>query len=302
MSVLSIAGTGTFRLIRPLVGFKAELEAQLRRFPFEKNVFLMMKYRESNAALSRFMIEILEQHGLRGVRADDPEWDITRTIYNPLAVLYCCKYGIALFDEAESHQAYSPNVAYELGIMHYQGKDCLILRHASLPAPPFDLIKDLHRPYGRDLEVREAIRGWVERIAKSGGGEGIPEEAEGQSAPDEPRLHALRSNRLPVDVIVLTTENTDAWGADLVILGRHGNYLRLSWKLTIQNRSRGGAKYRIKVVFKNQDGHTLDDQEVLTPAIWQPMQQREFSDRFLLSPELADALAGAAMYVALVHE
>src|SRR5687767_15995138 len=31
---------------------------------------------------------------------------------------------------------------------------CLILRHTSLPAPPFDLIKDLQQPYSRRSEER----------------------------------------------------------------------------------------------------------------------------------------------------
>ena len=52
------------------------------------------------------------------------------------------------------NQAYSPNVAYELGMMHSQGKECLIMKHASLPSVRFDLIKDLHEVYDRDLQVR----------------------------------------------------------------------------------------------------------------------------------------------------
>jgi hypothetical protein len=84
-------------------------------------------------------------------------------------VLYCCKFGIALFDEAEAQQAFSPNVAYELGMMHYQGKECLILRHSSLPGMPFDLIKDLYREYAKDLQVRDVIGKWAAQIALSSG-------------------------------------------------------------------------------------------------------------------------------------
>ena len=99
------------------------------------------------------------------MRADDREWGITRNVYNPIAVLYCCKYGIALFDEPEDHQAYSPNVAYELGIMHQQNKECLILKHASLPQVPFDLVKDLYVSYDRDLQIRQIIEHWIDAIA-----------------------------------------------------------------------------------------------------------------------------------------
>jgi len=162
---LTIPGEGNFELMKPLIGYKDDIEMQLRRFPFNENVFLMMKFRKANRELSDFIIETLGRHGLRGVRADATEWNITSNVYNPIAVLYCCKYGIALFDEPEEHQAYSPNVAYELGIIHYQSKDCLILRHASLPEIPFDLTKDLHNRYEKDLQVRRVVEEWVVSIS-----------------------------------------------------------------------------------------------------------------------------------------
>jgi CheY-like chemotaxis protein len=155
----------SFELIKPLIGFKRDIEDQIKRFPFEENVFLMMKFREHNRSLSDFIIETLAANGFRGVRADDRAWDITANTYNPLAVLYCCKYGIALFDEADPSQAYSPNVAYELGIMHAQGKNCLILRHSSLPALPFDLTKDIHQTYNRDLDVRSRVVEWTAQMS-----------------------------------------------------------------------------------------------------------------------------------------
>ncbi len=154
-----------YPLIKPLVGFKEDIEAKLKHFPFKKNVFLMMKFRESNKLLGEFMIQTLKEHGLNGVRADQTQWNITRDVYNPLAVLYCCKYGIALFDEREEDHAYSPNVAYELGIMHYQHKACLILRHSSLPQIPFDFIKDLYRTYNKELEVQGIIKDWINEIS-----------------------------------------------------------------------------------------------------------------------------------------
>ena len=114
---------GSFRLIKPLVGYQDDIKNQLAKFPFEKNVFMMMKFRKENKSLSDYIIKHLAAAGLRGVRADQPAWNITRNVYNPIAVLYCCKYGIALFDEAEKDQAYNPNVIYELGIMHSLGRE-----------------------------------------------------------------------------------------------------------------------------------------------------------------------------------
>ena len=164
MDHFEIPGYGKFKLIRPLVGFKRAMEAQIERFPYACNVFLMMKFRRKNKLLSDFILQELQQHGFKGVRADDPDWNITRNVYNPIAVLYCCRFGLALFDEPEEGQAYSPNVAYELGMMHYQDKNCLILRNENLPPVPFDLVKDLYNHYRSDLEVRAIIEQWVKNI------------------------------------------------------------------------------------------------------------------------------------------
>jgi len=162
---LLIPDEGRFDLIKPLIGYRRDIERHLSAYPYANNVFLMMKYRDSNRDLSDFIMECLQKAGLRGVRADLPEWNITGTVYNPIAVLYCCKYGIALFDEPEQQQAYNPNVAYELGMMHCQGKECLLLKHDGLPAVPFDLIKDLHSAYSKDLQVRRIIEQWTKQIA-----------------------------------------------------------------------------------------------------------------------------------------
>jgi len=161
---IHIPKEGQYELIKPLIGYIKDIEGQLARFPFAKNVFLMMKFRESNRELSEYIVENLSKHGLRCVRADHEDWNITKDVYNPIAVLYCCKYGIALFDEPEDQQAYSPNVAYELGMMHYQNKPCLILRHNSLPAVPFDLIKNLYVTYERDLQVKQIIASWLNQL------------------------------------------------------------------------------------------------------------------------------------------
>jgi ActR/RegA family two-component response regulator len=159
-----IPSEGRVELPKPLQGFKVEIQHQLNRFRYEQNVFLMMKFRPHNRDLALFIGEILKSRELRGVRADDEGWNITRNVYNPVAVLHCCKYGIALFDELEEHQAYSANVAYELGMMHQQQKHCLILRHTSLPPVPFDLLKELYVPYERELQVKGIIERWVNDV------------------------------------------------------------------------------------------------------------------------------------------
>lgn len=162
---LIVTGNNVFPLPAPLVGRKKAIIQRLKRTSYSKNVFLMMKFRQQNNSTWEFIRETLEGRGYNCVRADQSEWNITNDVYNPIAVLLCCKYGIALFDEAEEGISYNPNVAYELGIMHYQKKSCLILRHNKLPQPPFDLIKDLHKTYSRDIELRNEICRWLDEIA-----------------------------------------------------------------------------------------------------------------------------------------
>ncbi|NOZ46115.1 MAG: hypothetical protein GXO79_04955 [Chlorobi bacterium] len=162
--LLEINNKHKYPLVEPLIGYKKKIIKKLEKYPFEKNVFLMMKFRESNKLIYDFIKKNLEKNGYNCVRADEDDWDITGNIYNPIAVLYCCKFGIALFDEPEEGNSFSPNVAYELGIMHHQLKNCLILRHSSLPQMPFDLIKDLHYKYSDNLEVEGLIMKWIKKL------------------------------------------------------------------------------------------------------------------------------------------
>ena len=151
-----------YELISPLYGYKKIIQNKLEEFPFEKNVFLMMKFRDENQGTYKYIEKELKNNGFNCVRADDKEWaHITDTSFNPMAVLYCCKYGIALFDEAEKGSTYNPNVAYELGMMQCQNKRCLILKHSSLPNPPFDIVKDLYITYTKEIEIEEILSNWL---------------------------------------------------------------------------------------------------------------------------------------------
>jgi guanylate kinase len=144
--------------------YKHTMQNLLKKHPYEKNVFLMMKFRNNNQAFSGFIKNELRKYGYNCVRADAPEWNITNKVDNPIAVLHCCKYGIALFDEPEEGANYSPNVAYELGVMHNQGKKCLILKYSGLKDVPFDLVKDLYKQYTKEIEFEQVFCDWLESI------------------------------------------------------------------------------------------------------------------------------------------
>ena len=163
---LVVDGNIELPLVKPLIGFREAMQERLNEYPYGRNVFLMMKFRPGNMRVYKFIQSCLESHGYNCVRADDPEWDITRNTYNPIAALYCCKFGIALFDEPEPKNEYSANVAYELGVMHNQLKECLILRHQKLVSAPFDIVKELYIDYDDNLELKDIIKNWVGKLPR----------------------------------------------------------------------------------------------------------------------------------------
>lgn len=132
---------------------------------YEKNVFVMIKYRDENILLREYIKRTLKELGLNCVYADDTQWRIVNEVTNPLAVLYCCKYGIAVFDSPEEEQLYNPNVAYELGVMHFQGKESLIIIEDTISIKkPFDILSRLHKTYKNELQIYDIICKWVDEI------------------------------------------------------------------------------------------------------------------------------------------
>ncbi len=164
-SMLRISAREHYHLPGVLQPHKERMVAALRDHPFEGNVFVMMKFCESHEATFDVIQLAIESAGFRCVRADMNEWALTRDdVYNPFAVLYCCKYGIALFDEPEKDNVYNTNVAVELAMMHFQDKHCLMLKHRKLPPPPFDLAAKIYKEYDRPEELVAIISWWVRRL------------------------------------------------------------------------------------------------------------------------------------------
>ena len=157
---LVVGPSESYHLVDALIGHRAHMLKCLASQPFDKNVFVIINVTK-NDAMYGLVKERVERCGFNAVRADDASfWDITKDIYNPIAVLYCCKYGIALFDEPEKGSNYSPNVSYELGMMHLQRKECLILKHSTLPEMPFDLLSKLYKKYS-DFDVVKILDTWL---------------------------------------------------------------------------------------------------------------------------------------------
>jgi hypothetical protein len=144
-----------------LLGWRGAMEEFLREFPFDRSVFVMIRYRDRNRALIAHIKTGLDKLGYNGILALDH--NITDDLYNPIACLLCCSKGLAVFDEPEAEQAFNPNVAYELGMMHLLGRECRILKHSSLTALQTDILMKLYLAYATPEEVGQHLSLWLDK-------------------------------------------------------------------------------------------------------------------------------------------
>ena len=166
-------------------GIAAEFEAaedaaqpMLAISPFEKNVFIMMPFRQEKDEhyedIERIIKDELEKLGLRGWLATDK--DLSPTLWgNVSAFMVGCRYGIAVFTRKEDvtsgkiEPEFNPNVSLELGFMLSRGKKVLILKDSALETLNADLMGHLYKEFDlrrvkRDLPC--LIQAWGESIAE----------------------------------------------------------------------------------------------------------------------------------------
>jgi CheY-like chemotaxis protein len=160
---------GTILLPRELIGHKDKMYDYLVRHSFEKNIFIMMKYRDSNQEHEEIIIRSIEKAGFHPVIAKKDK--LTGDLYNTLACLTCSNYGIALLDQPEEKQVISPNVLYELGWMNSQGKKCLILKSKGLKKDdiPADITPSLYDEYNESnlTEIEQIVQKWISELDKN---------------------------------------------------------------------------------------------------------------------------------------
>lgn len=150
---------------KSLIGHRSTMDKYLSINDYARNVFFMIKYRGFNQKLRTEIKSKIESKGFHCVIAN--ETNLTFDVYNPIALTYCCKYGIAVFDEPEEGNVYSPNVAYELGIMQSQGKRCLVVKNEKLKGKDFfDILKDEGNYYDDSLDLLSCIESFLNDIAK----------------------------------------------------------------------------------------------------------------------------------------
>lgn len=156
------------KLYQELSGLKNNMLQWLEKHPYDKNIYLMIRYRDYNKSLTAYIKKNITAKGFNCVIADEVR-GISDTVYNPIAVAYCCKYGIALFDEPKDEEnAHSPSVAYELGIMDTLCRKSLVIRHKKLKDNNrysfFDTNKNIWENYDDNMEILDIIDKWIETL------------------------------------------------------------------------------------------------------------------------------------------
>jgi hypothetical protein len=142
-----------------LLGWKRQMEAFLTDHPYDKSVFVMIRYRKRNGELISRVKSVLSKSGYIAILAKDHT--LTDDLYNAVACLLCCSKGLAIFDRPESGQVFNPNVAYELGMMHLLGRQCGILKHANLRVLHTDILMKLYIEYHSVEDAGTHVSHWL---------------------------------------------------------------------------------------------------------------------------------------------
>jgi len=176
-----------YLLPRSLKEYKTDIISKMnyKGRGFSKNIFLMMDFHKEADSEYTEIKKLLETEGYNCVclkddttedgKKDEAHWNIKKgSTENFLAVTFCCKYGIALFDKPINGQQYfNPNVMYELGLMHQQRKRCLIIIHNELHdiitsdkkrGVPYDFAKDNYETYEKETQIMLRIRKFLDEI------------------------------------------------------------------------------------------------------------------------------------------
>lgn len=158
-----VPNKGRIVLPKRLVGFRSDIERFLKKHPFDRNIFLMMPFRDATKLLRTKIRAVCGKYKLFLVIADEQRIVENDLNGNVLSCLLASKFGMAVFSKPEAKQTINPNVAYELGMMHRDDKVCLILKDRALKSLPTDLIGYLYVDYspsdGQSIVTR--VETWI---------------------------------------------------------------------------------------------------------------------------------------------
>ena len=125
------------------------------------NAFIMMRFRETDThrAILDALSSSLAFYGINALRADqrsycDSLWGNVRFY------IEACDLGIAVFEQLDDKD-FNPNVSLELGYMMARRKKFLLLKEASLPSLPTDIVGNLYQTFLAQTSVPQSTRQFV---------------------------------------------------------------------------------------------------------------------------------------------
>lgn len=152
---------------KSLVGWKEKIEKFLEKKPFDANVFIIVRYADQTQPLVKAIKETVanfQQGDITFVPIIANEHSITDDLYNPIACLLCCRYGIVIFDSADKLPEINPNVAYELGFMHLLQRKCLLLKDKNLKSLNSDILQKLYISYDSVETAKMETQKWLQSL------------------------------------------------------------------------------------------------------------------------------------------
>lgn len=143
---------------------KTSINKFLKEYPFENNVFIMMRFYEDIDIFNNIEKEIkdtLSENGLVGHLAKDRRYK--RDMLDNIKVyMASCRYGIAVFEMIRDTD-FNPNISIELGFMEAWGRNVLLLKEQNLPNLNTDIVGELYEEFNQDRlsTIRSCIRRWI---------------------------------------------------------------------------------------------------------------------------------------------
>jgi len=135
----------------------------------ERNVFVIMRFGKHPMykALERTIKDTVRLYGFKAILARDVSFhpDLWGNIKFCMA---CSRYAIVVF-ERMLQPDFNPNVSLELGYMLGLDKPCLLLKEATLPLLPTDIVGHLYREFDATrikASVASAVIQWLEGLGQ----------------------------------------------------------------------------------------------------------------------------------------
>ncbi len=150
-----------------LVGHVGKIEKFLKKYPFDTNVFIMTRYEKASSKLYLAIKKTINEYHendktFNAIIAN--EHSLTDDMYNWQACLISSKYGIAIFDSLPRKPIFNPNVTYELGMMHFLQRKCLLLKNKNIQKMPSDFFHKIYENYNSNEESLKIVKSWLNKI------------------------------------------------------------------------------------------------------------------------------------------